>query len=100
MCTYAHIVYVVFFHPDSELEETTDTSRSGDEHLETRKSLLTEKLKQRGYIVVKFCLNYIKSCTLYISFGFVYCQLSTVNMYMYMLYDSNKSNTITVALPL
>ena len=47
-CVHTHIVYVVFFHLDSELEESTDTSRPEDEHLEIQKSLLTEKLKQKG----------------------------------------------------
>ena len=45
---HTHIVYVVFFHIDSELEEITDTLRPGDEHLEIQKRLLTEKLKQKG----------------------------------------------------
>ena len=47
-CVHTHIVYVVFFHLDSELKETTDTSRPEYEHLEIQKSLLTEKLKQKG----------------------------------------------------
>ena len=47
-CVHTHNVYVVFFHLDSELKESTDTSRPEDEHLEIQKSLLTEKLKQKG----------------------------------------------------
>ena len=45
---HTHIVYVVFFHLDSELKESTDTSRPEDEHLEIQKSLLTEKLNRKG----------------------------------------------------
>ena len=49
-CAHTQIVhvYVLFFHLDSELKELTDTSRPEDEHLEIQKSLLTEKLKQKG----------------------------------------------------
>ena len=47
-CVHTHIVYVVFFHLDSELEESTDTSRPEDEHLKIQKSLLTEKQRQKG----------------------------------------------------